>query len=208
MSRLCDEFSETLVLARCYTTVPFAFLPDREKDFARRVATERNLAAELGNDASVLVLAATRGKKPEWNDPASSRRRLAIPLLSPGCLETIPLVGRVLGATASDLPWLKRQETLMLTETTGKMSHLILVEDARTTVASDGSKAVPDQDFVADHGVRSVMAMGGRYLNGGSLVVVLFTTESLSREQATKFPTIVNTMKTATMKAVMATNVL
>ena len=105
LSRLYDEFSETLVLARCYTTVPFAFLPDREKDFARRVATERNLAAELGNDASVLVLAATRDETPEWNDPASSRRRLAIPLLSLSCLETIPLVGRVLGATVSDLPW-------------------------------------------------------------------------------------------------------
>ena len=183
-------------------------MPEREKAFARRIATERGLAEALGNDATVVVLAASRGKKPEWNDWARSRDRLAVPLLTPECLEPIPLVGRVLGATVSDLPWLKRQETLIMTETTGKMSHLVLVEDASTTVTSSGAKAVPDQDFVADHGVRSVMAMGGRYLNGASLVLVLFTTESLSEEQATKFPTIVNTIKTATMKTVMATKML
>lgn len=208
MGRLYHEFSESLLLARCYTTLPFAFLPDREKASARRFVTERDLAAELGDYAPVVVLAATRGKKPKWNDRQSSHHHLAVPLLTPECLEPIPLVGRVLGSTNSDLPWLKRQETLIMTETTGKMSHLILVEDAATTLASNGVKAVADQDFVAEHGVRSVMAMGGRYLNGASLVVVLFTTESLNQEQTAKFPTIVNAMKSATMKAVMATKML
>lgn len=208
LGHVYDEFSESLVLARCYTTIPFAFMPDREKDAASRVATERDLTEKLGKDSSVVALAAAKGNRPEWSDPASSYHHLAIPLLAPECLEPIPLVGRVLSATASELPWLKRQETLMMTDTTGGMSHLILVEDARTTQNSDGSKAVPDQDFVAVNGVRSVMALGGRYLNSSSLVLVLYTTENLSHEQATKFSTIVNTMKTATMKAVMATRLL
>lgn len=208
MGRLHDEFAGSLAVARCYTTLPFAFLPDAEKAWARRVAAERNLAAELVDDTTVVVLAATRGSEAEWNDRGSARHHLAVPLLTPECLEPIPLVGRILGATVSDLPWLKRQETLVMTETTGKMSQLILVEDARTTLTSNGAKAVADQELVVELGVRSVMAMGGRYLNGASLVVVLFTTESLSQEQATKFPTLVNAIKSATMKAVMATRML
>ena len=38
--------------------------------------------------------------------------------------------------------------------------------------------------------------------------MVLFTTENLSQEQATKFTTLVNTIKTATMKPVMAGKIL
>lgn len=208
LDRLHAEFAPSLVLGRCYTTVPYAFLPEREKGFAHRVAMERRLVDELGSDTSVVVLAATRGKKEAWNDPAGSRRRLALPLLSAECLEPISLVGRILGETVSDVPWLERQETLMMTQTTGKMSQLIVVEDARTTVTSSGSKAVRDQDFVVENGIRSVLAMGGRYLNGGSLVAVLFTTESLNQDEATKFATLVNTIKTATMKAVMRADVL
>lgn len=208
LDRLFEEFSESLVLARCYTTIPFAFMPEREKESATQQASERNLSEKLGKDSTVAVLAAARGRRTEWSDPTSPFHHLAVPLLTPECLEPIPLVGRVLGATVTDLSWLKRQETLMMTDTTGGMSHLILVEDARTARGSDGASAVPDQAFVAENSVRSVISMGGRYLNGSSLVLVLYTTETLSHEQATKFPTIVNTMKTATMKAVMATQVL
>ena len=64
------------------------------------------------------------------------------PLRDESSLESIPLVGRVLGATMTDVPWLKRQETLILKESTGKMSYLLMVKDARTELTSDGRKAV------------------------------------------------------------------
>ena len=124
-------------------------------------------------------------------------------MLDANSLECIPLVGRVLGATMTDVPWLKRQETLVLKESTGKMSYLLMVRDAQTELTSEGRKAVPDQAFVDEHNVRTVLALGGRYLNATCLVMVLFTTENLTQEQATKFTTVVNTIKTATMKAVM-----
>ena len=204
LDRLCDEFPETLVLARCYVTIPFRFMPEREKEHAERAADELSVRDKLGRDATVAVLAAARGRS-----AASSRRHhLAVPILTPECLTPIPLVGRILSTNEMALPWLKRQETLIVRETTGRMAQLILVEDAATTLSSDGSKAVPDQDLVREHGVHSVLAMGGHYLNGGALVLVLFTTESLTHDQATKFTTLVNAMKTATMKAVMATRVL
>ena len=208
LNRLYEEFAGGLVLGRVYVSVPFAFLPEREKQFTRRFAAERNLGEKLADDTIVIALAASRGTKPEWNDPANSRRRLAVPLLDSSFLERIPLVGRVLGTAMNDVPWLKRQETLILTETMGKMSYLLMVEDARTELTSDGLKAVPDQVFVDENNVRAVLALGGRYLNGTSMVMVLFTTEELTREQATKFTTLVNTIKTATMKPVMAGKIL
>ena len=208
LSRLYEEFTGALVLGRVYVTVPYAFLPEREKQFTRRVAAERNVGEKMSDDTTVVALAASRGAKAEWNDPANSRARLAVPLLDASSLERIPLVGRMLGATMTDGPWLKRQETLILTESTGKMSYLLMVKDARTELTSDGRKAVPDQAFVDENNVRTVLALGGRYLNATSLVMVLFTTENLSQEQATKFTTLVNTIKTATMKPVMAGKIL
>lgn len=208
LARLHEEFSETLVLGRLFATMPFKFLPELESHCARRVAKEHRVADDLQDETSVVVLAASRGRQPEWNDPAQSHRRLAVPLVNEDCLRRIPLVGRVLSATLNDVPWLKRQGTLVLTETMGKMSSMIRVEDARTETTSRGEKAVPDQGFVEDHHIRTVLAMGGRYLNGACIVMLLFTTETLSQEQATRFTTLVNHIKTATMKQVMVGNVL
>ena len=56
--------------------------------------------------------------------------------------------------------------------------------------------------------VRTVLARGGRYLNATSLVLVLFTTEDLTQEQATKFTTLVSAIKTATMTPVLAGKIL
>lgn len=208
LNRLFDEFSKTLVLARMYATVPFAYLPDQEKEIARSAAAEGGCADELTEDTFVVTLAATRGTKPEWNDRASSPDRLAIPLLNPSFLEAIPLTGRALGVIMPDIPWLKKQETLILTASTGKMSYLLMVGDAREELTSAGQKAIPDQSLVKDNSVRTVLALGGRYLNGTCIVMLLFTKEQLTQEQATKFTTLVNTIKSATMKAVMAGQIL
>ena len=208
MGRLYAEFTGALVLGRVYVTVPFAFLPEREAEFTRRVAAQRNAGEKLSDDTIVVALAASRGAKPEWNDPANSGGRLAVPLFDASSLECIPLVGRVLGATMTDVPWLKRRETLILQESTGKMSYLLMVKDARTELASNGRKAVPDQAFVNENHVRAVLAFGGRYSNATSLVMVLFTTEDVTQEQASKFTTLVNTIKTVTMKQVMAGKIL
>ncbi len=208
LNRLYEEFTESLALVRLFATVPFAFVPEREKTFARHVARTRNVLEELTDDTIVVVLAATRGAKPEWNVPHNSRHRLAVPLVNASFVRTIPLVGRVLGATVQDVPWLKKQQTLILTETSGKMSHFLLVEDARSARTGDGLPMVPDKKFVDENGVRTVLALGGRYLNGTSIAMVLFTREHLTHEHATKFATLVNTRKAATMKAVMAGNIL
>jgi hypothetical protein len=203
LNRLYSEFEESLVLARLFATVPFAFLPEREKAFARSLAVERQVPQDIAEDTIVIVLAATRGKKQEWNDPSRSRRRLAVPLLSADFIRTVPLVGRLLGGGMRDIPWLEKQKTLNIKDSMGFMSSLLYIEDARTGSTSEGHKAIPAQYFVESHNIRTVLALGGRYLNGTFLCLVLFTAEQIPEEQSNKFTPLINTIKTATMDVVM-----
>jgi hypothetical protein len=205
---LYQEFEASLALLRLFATLPFAFLPPREQAFARRVAEKRGMLPNLTGDTIVVTLLASRGASPQWNDPGNSRERLAIPLLNAACLEPIPIVGRVLSGAVSDVPWLTKQETLLMRDSMGAMSQLILVADARTTRTSDGRTLVIAQDFVRTNGVRSVLALGGKYLNGTTLALVLFTREELIEAQVSKFTTVINTIKSATMKAVMDCKIL
>ncbi len=208
MDQLFEEFSESLALVRLFATVPFAYLPEREQAFARRIATERNVLSELTEDTIVVTLLATRGSMRAWNDRGSSRHHLAIPLLSASFIQTIPLVGRILGDTGIGLPWLKKQNTLIMLKTVGEMAQLIYVEDAATAKTSDGYNVIPDQNFVLAHGIHTVLALGGRYLNGTTLALLMFTTEKFTEDQAAKFTPLVNTIKATTMRAVMGTKIL
>ena len=205
---LYEEFRESLVLARLFATVPFGFLPEREQEYARRQAAQRNALDGLTEDTTVVTLLATRGVKREWNDVRTSHERLAVPLLNPSFLKTIPLVGRLLGNTMIDVPWLEVQRTLVMVNTAGKMSHLVYVGDARTTLTGAGQKAVFDQKFVETYGIRTVLALGGSYLNGTFLALMLFTNEELAEERVTKLTPLVNTIKAATMQKVMAGKII
>ena len=158
---------------------------------------------ELTEDTIVVTLLASRGSKPQWNDPSNSRDHLAIPLLSASFFETIPIVSRLLSGVITEVPWLTKQQTLMMRESMGNMSQVNCVEDARTARTGDGHILITAQNLVQQNGVRSVVALGGRYLNGTALALVLFTREELTEGQVSKFATIVNTLKTATMKIVM-----
>jgi hypothetical protein len=204
VDRLFGEFNDALVLARLYATVPFEYLGEREQSFARRIASQRNLRDELGPGTLVVTLLASRGRKAEWNDPHNSRMRLAVPLLDNDSFQAIPLIGRLLGETKLGVPWLEKQETLVKLEASGGMSQLIFVDDASTRRSSDGRLVVPDQDFVTGHGVRTVLVLGGSYLNGSVIVLILFTSESITEEQSARFTPLINTIKAATMKLVMS----
>lgn len=204
LDRLVAEFSDSIVLARLYVTVPHGFLPEREQGFARRIAGERRLSDKLTPDTIVVTLLSTRGRRKEWNDPATSRRRLAVPVLNEISFDDIPLIGRLLGETKLGEEWSHKQETLAKFETAGGLAQLLYVPDARTMRSSNGRMAVVDQGFVADNDVRTVLVLGGSYLNGMVVVLVLFTTELLTGEQSARYTPLVNTIKVATMKHVMA----
>lgn len=84
----------------------------------------------------------------------------------------------------------------------GRMARVLYVEDAATTCTNDGFNIVPDQDFVAANGLKTVLGLGGAYLNRSIVTALLFTNEIIPQRAVEKFMPLINTFKVATMKLV------
>jgi hypothetical protein len=200
---LFAEFKDSLVLARVFATLALERLPEREKLTVMELATSRHCTAEISSDTMVVSLIGTRGKKEKWNDRNRSRAHLVVPLLSSSFIKTIPLVAWLMSDTGTGIGWIESQRDRIQVRSLGQMARLVHVDDAATALTSDGFKIVPAQEFVSKYAVRTVLGLGGSYLNRAFVSIILFTNESISPEAAEKLMPLVNTFKTATMKFVM-----
>ncbi len=90
----------------------------------------------------------------------------------------------------------------------GQISQLIYVKDARSARSGNDHRLILAQDFVEAHGIRTVLALGGSYLNQTCLALVLFTQELLTEKQVSKFTTLLPSIKTPTMSVVMDCKIL
>jgi hypothetical protein len=134
---LYDELEASTVLVRVFTTVPFDRLPAPDKQFVRRVATDRGCQDELADQTSVVSLLGSRGRQPSWNHRYQSRSRLGIPLLSVSFIKTIPMPARLLNAADTGIHWIEKQQTRIVVKSFGQMAQLLHVEDAREAVTGD-----------------------------------------------------------------------
>ena len=199
---LFEELEESAVLFRLFVTVPYAVLAERERSFATELAQARGFADEVNDDTSVVCLLGTRGKEASWNDRRESARHFAIPLTNASFIQTIPMVSRLMSDMGTGLEWVDKQESRILVKSFGRMARVLYVEDAVTARTSDGFNIVPDQDFVAANGIKTVLGLGGAYLNSSIVTVILFTNEIIPRRTVEKFMPLINTFKVATMKLV------
>ena len=131
-----------------------------------------------------------------------SERHLAVPLTQASFIQTIPMVARLMSDMETGIEWVEKQKTRIMVKSFGTMARVLYVEDAATTKTSDGFKLIPDQDFVKENGVKTVIGLGGAYLNRSVVMALLFTNESIPRRTAEKFMPVINTFKIATMKHV------
>jgi hypothetical protein len=200
---LYEELKSSAVLFRLFATVELEKLPEKEKDFALALARARGFLPELQPKTPVVTLLGSRGKLPQWNHRLRSERHLAIPLTSASFIKTIPMVSRLMGDMGTGLPWVQRQEKNMIVTSMGQMARVLYVEDALEARTGDGFDVIPDRSFVVENGVRTVLALGGAYLNGTIVAVVLFTSELIPQDRVEKLLPVVHGFKTATMKAVM-----
>jgi hypothetical protein len=191
------------VLFRAFATVPFDRLPEREKEFALGLGRTRGISSEVGPSTPVVTLLATRGKRREWNHRLRSERHLAIPLGSASFIKTIPMVSRLMGDLGASVEWVRKQEQNLAVSSMGRMARVLYVEDALSSRTKDDFEVIPDRSFVAENGVRTVVGLGGAYLNGTIVAVVLFTNELVPREKVEKLMPVVHGFKIATMKQVM-----
>jgi hypothetical protein len=200
---LFEELEESAVLFRVFATVSLGLLPSKEREFALRLARERDFAEEVTDTTPVVALFATRGKQPSWNHRHLSRNHLAIPLTRASFIKTIPMVSRLMSDMGTGLEWVEKQQLNMVVKTMGQMARVLYVEDAATATTGDGFKVVPDQDFVEEHGVRTVLGLGGAYLNRTILAIALFTNELVPRDRVDRLLPLLHGFKVATMKSVM-----
>jgi len=199
---LFEELEESAVLFRLFVTVPYAALAEHERSFASELAQARGFADAVKDDTSVICLLGTRGKQAGWNDRHQSERHLAIPLTGTSFIQTIPMVSRLMSDMGTGLEWVEKQEARIPVKSFGRMARVLYVEDAATTRTNDGFNIVPDQEFVRENGIKTVIGLGGAYLSRSIVTALLFTNEVIPRRTVETFMPVINTFKVATMKLV------
>ncbi len=200
---LYEELIASAVLFRVFATVDFERLPQKERDFVLDLARTREFLNEVQGKTQVVTLLGSRGKRPQWNHRLRSERHLAIPLTSASFIKTIPMVSRLMGDMGTGLEWIQKQERNMILTSMGRMARVLYVEDALETRTGDGFDVIPDRSFVTENRVRTVLGLGGAYLNGTIVAVVLFTSERVPHDRVEKLMPVIHGFKIATMKAVM-----
>lgn len=183
-----DTFRDSVVLARFFATIPLRKLPEENRRFASDLAAARNASGQLREETLVLSLLGTAGDKPEWNDRRSSVGHVGIPLISSDFIETIPMIARLLKDMGVSLSGMSGSAPGIETRTFGKLGGLFYVEDAGTAVDQSGRKIISAQDFVEEHGIKTVFGTAGLFFMAKMFVtLIVFTRHTISRDMARNF---------------------
>ncbi len=200
---LYEEFEESIVLARLFVTLPFPELPKRDQAFVTALARAKEIRPLLNDKTPVLSLLGTYGAQESWNDRYQSQTHLGIPLVTANFIESIPMVARLMTDMGIGPDWFDRLEPDILVKNLGRAAGVFYVRDAKTWLDGRNRKIVSAQDFVAAHDIKTVFGLGGSYLNGSFVTMIMFTRETIEQAQAEAFMLLVNTFKTATLHLVM-----
>ncbi|MDB4879274.1 MAG: hypothetical protein JWL60_720 [Gemmatimonadetes bacterium] len=168
------------VMVRCYRTHPFGTLPPDLQRVARRAL---GAVAFSPPDARMqcLVLIATVGDEPGWNDRRTSKGHQAIPLPSPHIVERAPMIAQLIEELGFDLARVVRSTGSALRESGDRTFGVFHVEEAQ------GSPYIPAQDFVARHAVRSVLGFGGSLSTGDIFACIVFSRVRIPVASADRF---------------------
>lgn len=176
------------VLARFYMTHPYGSLGPELQAFARRQLSTH----EPWNDMQCLVLLATAGEEPEWNDRRRSRGHQAIPLPSARIVEQAPMIAQLVREMGLDLDEVVAPRKDLLHGLAGKTYNVFYVPRA------EGSPYIPAQDgFVRRYGIRSVLGCGGILISGELFSLILFSRVPVPPESADRFRNIALDLKLA-----------
>lgn len=199
------ETFEHCVLARVYLTVPFKDLPARNQAFARNVVAAHPAQRALRDDTVVLSLFGTWGREADWCDRRNSRGHLGIPLIDASFVSGIPMVARLFEELGvGNFEWSLSRGDELVRKLMGGFNGVFYVADAATARDQQGRFIIPAQDFVKQHGVRTVFGMGGAYLGGALAACIVFAGEHMPRAQAERFAGLVTPFKAATAQLVRA----
>jgi two-component system, NtrC family, sensor kinase len=164
------------VLVRAYRTRPYATLDAGLQAFARELA-----GGEPAPETRCLTLLATIGDEPEWNSRYHSRGHRAIPLDSVEAVQRLPMMSQLVAQLGIDVQAIVQPDRRLIMDLQQRTFSVFYVGDART------SPHIPVQEFVHQHGVRSVLAFGSVLPSGDLFAVILFARVHVPRETAELF---------------------
>jgi hypothetical protein len=177
-----EAFTDSIVLARTYATVPFGLLPAPDRLFVENIVDRQGAGRLLNDDTRVLSLLGTCGVRPQWRNRYQSSGHLAIPLLSEEFVEGIPMLANLIQQLGSSRSWYQKY-----TGPSAQVNHFgvftetFFVTDAAESVDSSGRLLIPAQDFVQEFNIQSVFGVGGEFMAEGIVVVtIFFSTEKLA----------------------------
>ena len=177
--------ARSCALVRFYRTQPMGLLSAEEAVFASSLGGD----AELDPSVKCLQLVATAGEDPRWNSPADSRGHRVIPLPGEAALGRLPMVAQLVHQLGLDAGALLSADPSLLVDVAPKTYNVFHVEEAA------GSPHVPAQDFVAAHGIRSVIGFGGLLSTGEMFAVIMFTRVPVPKASASMFRVVAHAVK-------------
>jgi len=172
-----EDGARQCALVRFYKTHAYGALDGELRSFADGLMGGR----APWDTMRCLVLLASAGDEPEWNDPRRSRGHRAIPLPSVQIVEQAPMIAQLVREMGLDLEHVVAPEPELIRGMEGKTYNVFYVPEAK------GSPFIPAQDFVERHGIRSVVGCGGINLTGDLYSLILFSRAPIPPESADRF---------------------
>lgn len=188
--RTPDGDHRSCALVRCFVTRPLASLDPALRAAAGRAAG----GAALPPDVNCLVLLATFGDEAAWCDRRRSVAHQVIPLSSADAVRGAPMIARLIdafGVAVDDLVGVVDPARL-IRATEGKTYGVFHVAEAAT------SPYIPAQrEFVARHGIASVLGFGASLRTGDVAAVIMFSRTKISADCADRFRTVALDLKSS-----------
>jgi two-component system, NtrC family, sensor kinase len=172
-------------LVRCFVTLPCATLPRELKAFA-----QAQLAGPPPPELQCLVLLGTVGDQPEWNTRQLSSSYQAIPLTSVASVRRAPMLGQLMRSLGVPLHAVVAPRAEMVRGLLPRGYDVFYVPEALS------SPHIPAQDFVREHGIRSVIGFGGA-LGAGLYTLVIFSRAAIPEPSAERFRHLALDLQTA-----------
>ena len=173
---LCDETVSADDGGSC-VLVRF-FVTDARSRLPARLAGLVPLADDDDPDGQSLVLLATEGLEADWCDRRRSRHHQVIPLVGSAMPATFPMITRMFRQFGIPLSVVTDRSTDSFVDPAERAFGVFHIEHAA------GSSDVPDQDFIAEYGVSSVVGIGGPLPTGDVFAVLMFSRAPINRQVA------------------------
>jgi hypothetical protein len=162
------------ILVRLFASVRFDGLPKNDQRLVEDKARAFGETLPVPVGTPVLALLGTRGCQPEWNIRQRSQRFRCLPLLSSRYVGSLSMLCLQLDAMGFALSTLDSWEANTAAGRADQWAGWVHIANPAADRDRQGRMAVPAQDFVAAHGVKSVIGAGAGYKHHPTLLT-LFT---------------------------------